>query len=168
MSQRSPLDANGRLLSIRRRMVRDGKNRPCADCNQQYHHTVMEYDHLPQFKKLFELGEWKQYNRRQIREEIAKCEVVCSNCHRLRTWKRRYPEGRQDGDIFFRQPTGEIKPHLGGVFQPYLVSSRDKESYLILSQPHLPTNSSPSCQDTDKSRCGLIQPPTASEKSEAI
>jgi len=28
-------------------------------------------------------------SKKKIDEEIAKCEIVCSNCHRVRTHKRR-------------------------------------------------------------------------------
>jgi hypothetical protein len=28
----------------------------------------------------------------RIKEEIAKCEVVCCMCHRTRTWVRLHPE----------------------------------------------------------------------------
>lgn len=29
-----------------------------------------------------------RYKLEKLKEEIAKCEIVCANCHRVRTWKR--------------------------------------------------------------------------------
>lgn len=65
-------------------------NRPCADCGQIYPSFVMEWDHLPGAEKAFVLGEARNgaYGRRRILEEIAKCELVCANCHRIRTFTR--------------------------------------------------------------------------------
>lgn len=34
----------------------------------------------------------------RILEEIAKCELVCANCHRLRTWSIRKTNGYVDDD----------------------------------------------------------------------
>ena len=73
-------------------IVLAAKNRPCMDCGRRFHPSAMEFDHLPQFKKRFEVGHWAQYSRKAIHAEIAKCEVVCSNCHRVRTWVRHHPE----------------------------------------------------------------------------
>lgn len=69
-------------------IVQEAKDKPCTDCGKIYHHSVMDFDHLPQFQKLFPISKWRQHSRKQIKEEIAKCEVVCSNCHRARTWSR--------------------------------------------------------------------------------
>lgn len=60
------------------------KNVPCADCGNRYPHYVMDFDH--QEDKKFQLGDAiGRYSVARIREEVAKCEVVCSNCHRIRT-----------------------------------------------------------------------------------
>jgi hypothetical protein len=69
----------------RHRIVHEAKNRPCADCGNRYPHYVMDFDHLGD-KKFTIAG--KQTSLDQLREEIAKCEVVCANCHRERTWQR--------------------------------------------------------------------------------
>lgn len=96
------IDERGKLRSIRRRMVIDAKNRPCADCGIQYHRSVMEFDHLPEFTKNFGLSWWSAHSRKEIRAELDKCEVVCSNCHRIRTWNRKHPK-----DQIFARPSGD-------------------------------------------------------------
>jgi hypothetical protein len=70
--------------------VRELKRRPCADCGGLFHPVAMHFDHRPGEKKDFEVG-WaiRGYSRRRIMAEIAKCDLVCANCHAVRTYERR-------------------------------------------------------------------------------
>jgi len=69
------------------RSLKDGK--PCADCGRSFPPEVMQWDHRPGFEKLVELsaafGDW---SREDILTEIAKCDLVCTNCHIIRTFTR--------------------------------------------------------------------------------
>lgn len=70
--------------------VRQAKNKPCDDCGVSYPYYVMDFDHRPDEEKSFEVA--RAYLTRgwsKIEAEIAKCDVVCSNCHRVRTHTRR-------------------------------------------------------------------------------
>lgn len=59
---------------------------PCADCGEP-DPLVLEFDHLKE--KCFNIGSaLPDRNWQSILEEIDKCEVVCANCHRRRTWTR--------------------------------------------------------------------------------
>jgi hypothetical protein len=72
-------------------LVRSLKHRPCADCGVQYPFYVMQFDHVPaRGKKLFGLavGDLAARSEKQILLEVAKCDVVCSNCHASRTYQR--------------------------------------------------------------------------------
>jgi hypothetical protein len=61
---------------------------PCADCGE-VDPVVLEFDHLRN-DKAFNIGEGLRYRRWQdILDEIQKCDVVCANCHRRRTARRR-------------------------------------------------------------------------------
>jgi len=66
---------------------------PCADCERSFPHYVMEFDHVPERgPKLFSVGNTSHWhNRERLVAEIAKCDVVCANCHRTRTWQRAHP-----------------------------------------------------------------------------
>lgn len=68
------------------------KSKPCTDCGNTYPPECMDYDHLPQHEKTTEVSAMvhNTFSRRRILEEIAKCELVCSNCHRVRTKARRH------------------------------------------------------------------------------
>jgi ABC-type Zn2+ transport system substrate-binding protein/surface adhesin len=70
--------------------IRDQKNKPCYDCKKNYPYYVMDFDHRE--NKEFNLnGAWKRYSIDKIKQEISKCDLVCANCHRERTWQRRPP-----------------------------------------------------------------------------
>ncbi len=59
---------------------------PCVDCGER-DPVVLEFDHLQD--KSFNIGSAiRDRNWQSILDEIAKCEVVCSNCHRRRTARR--------------------------------------------------------------------------------
>lgn len=65
---------------------------PCTDCGED-DLVVLEFDHLPGHVKQFNIGSMNGMKIEKIQKEIAKCEVVCANCHRRRTanrvgWKR--------------------------------------------------------------------------------
>ena len=61
----------------------------CVDCNIMYPHYVLEFDHRPEFKKISNVYRvFKKYGADKAWQEVAKCDVVCSNCHKTRTWER--------------------------------------------------------------------------------
>ena len=66
------------------------ENKPCVDCGRVYPHYVMDFDHLPEFKKEIKIGKnGNQHSEEILLKEFKKCELVCSNCHRIRTWNRK-------------------------------------------------------------------------------
>lgn len=76
---------------INAKMVDDLKAiKPCIDCGKFYDPICMDYDHLPQFKKKKNISRMLSAGSsiQTILDEIAKCELVCSNCHRMRTRDR--------------------------------------------------------------------------------
>jgi hypothetical protein len=76
-------------LHKHRVLLDNAKNKPCADCGVKYDPWVMDFDHLRD-KKFTISGKASQgYSLEKLLAEIAKCDVVCSNCHRIRTHKRR-------------------------------------------------------------------------------
>lgn len=59
------------------------------DCGYNEHPAALDYDHRPDTSKCFNLGSTVTWSIARIDEEIAKCDVVCANCHRIRTFNRR-------------------------------------------------------------------------------
>lgn len=62
------------------------KVHPCVDCNET-DPIVLQFDH--QKDKKFEIGlaVRKSISLEALKEEVAKCEVRCANCHMKKTAK---------------------------------------------------------------------------------
>lgn len=62
---------------------------PCTDCGLHYPYYVMHFDHLgDKTHKVSRLANAGASIDR-LKLEIAKCELVCANCHAIRTHERR-------------------------------------------------------------------------------
>lgn len=62
---------------------------PCADCNTLYPAVCMDFDHLPNHQKFFTImSHYSGAKWSKVLQEVRKCEVVCANCHRIRTLSR--------------------------------------------------------------------------------
>ena len=81
-------------------LIRQFKKKPCADCGIEYPPICMDFDHRdPSAKLRIKTGKSrrtinmaaiaKTFRLSTVLAEIAKCDVVCANCHRLRTEKQR-------------------------------------------------------------------------------
>ena len=68
----------------KKEFIQNSKDRPCTDCGVQYPYYVMQFDHVRGEKK-FTIGAGIDMGWRSLTDEIAKCEVVCANCHMERT-----------------------------------------------------------------------------------
>ena len=70
--------------------LRDLKTKtPCVDCGINYPYYVMDFDHVRGKKHANVMELIPTLDKKKIDLEIAKCEIVCSNCHRIRTHMRR-------------------------------------------------------------------------------
>src|SRR5690349_12006022 len=65
--------------------IKELKNKPCMDCGKFYPPYVMDFDHVRGEKK-FDLS--RLSGKAVTLKEITKCELVCANCHRIRTHLR--------------------------------------------------------------------------------
>lgn len=79
-----------RLVKEIREMITAAKAVPCSDCKKKYPSCVMDFDHV-KGNKAFNIGaSCRSGSKKAVLTEMAKCEVVCSNCHRIRTRDRGY------------------------------------------------------------------------------
>lgn len=78
----------GRVERIRA-MVNGLKAHPCMDCGGTFPPVCMDFDHVEGEKfdgvsRMVRRG----FSEDRILAEVAKCELVCANCHRIRTASR--------------------------------------------------------------------------------
>lgn len=79
--------------AARRQLAKDyvnaAKDVPCADCGNRFPSVAMDFDHV-RGSKVKSIASFVAgaYKLDLIKEEIAKCEVVCACCHRIRTWTK--------------------------------------------------------------------------------
>lgn len=88
------------LTSSARTFIQEQKQgKKCADCKEDYPYWILEFDHLGD--KSFQISDFRHhtYDLKVIKAEIDKCEIVCSNCHKNRTYLRRLKGGEYTLDL---------------------------------------------------------------------
>lgn len=62
------------------------RNLPCADCGRRFPACAMDFDHRDRRTKLHTVTRMVgRASTEAILAEVAKCDIVCANCHRVRT-----------------------------------------------------------------------------------
>lgn len=64
---------------------KDGK--ACTDCKETFRYWQLDFDHLK--NKTKSINNLQNNKMEAIKKEIDKCELVCANCHRIRTAERK-------------------------------------------------------------------------------
>lgn len=74
--------------------VQELKRQPCTDCSHTYPYYVMEFDHVrgDKVESIANLVN-AAVKLEVIQAEVEKCELVCANCHRARTYQRGFNNG---------------------------------------------------------------------------
>lgn len=76
-----------------RNSVNEIKRGPCKDCGRYFDPVCMDFDHLPGHEKVATVSHLvaasRSLSKMRIMAEIAKCDLVCACCHRIRTKVRR-------------------------------------------------------------------------------
>ena len=91
-NKQSYIDRNTKKKNEIKSYIRQYKeHRGCMDCGGKYPSYVLDLDHRDPSKKSFtpaHLYRTNSWNKMII--ELEKCDVVCANCHRIRTKERGY------------------------------------------------------------------------------
>jgi hypothetical protein len=96
--------ARKKTRAANRALVNEAKSRPCADCGHRYPPCVMDFDHV-RGTKVGNIARMKQNMvPYAVLEEIEKCDVVCANCRRLRSFNRQREQVRR------REQEGQPSP----------------------------------------------------------
>ena len=75
-----------RTQKIRQTIGTYKESHPCSDCGQKFPACAMDFDHRERGDKIKEIATLiSRGNLETLIKEIEKCDLVCSNCHRIRT-----------------------------------------------------------------------------------
>jgi len=80
--------------ALRSAMLNKLKAVPCADCGQRFPPECMDFDHVTG-QKVTKVGLMRRHSVGAFLAEVAKCEVVCANCHRIRSRLHLAPKLRE-------------------------------------------------------------------------
>lgn len=88
-----------RKKAPRQRIIEAAKAGGCVDCGliMPEHLEVFDFDHISG-DKVKNVSAWLTTGTEEdLRAEIARCEVVCANCHRIRSASRPHGSRGRDG-----------------------------------------------------------------------
>lgn len=85
-NRRSNQHTTGRKAQLRE-WLKGQKAKPCQDCGHRFPPECMDFDHRDPATKTRAVAAMIGAGQKQatIEAEIAKCDLICANCHRIRT-----------------------------------------------------------------------------------
>lgn len=66
--------------------------RGCAECGFKKWPEALDFDHIDRSTKKFNISQTLRLYKNSLMAEIAKCQILCANCHRHKT-KKGAPHG---------------------------------------------------------------------------
>ena len=85
MTDKELVNYNKQQLKKRLSEIKEASG--CVDCGVR-NHKILDFDHLHDKKYNISRMIHDGFSWAAIKKEISKCEVVCANCHRIRTHDR--------------------------------------------------------------------------------
>lgn len=76
----------------KRQILLDARIGGCVKCGEQ-HPACLDFHHRNgKTDKLGDIGTLRRFDTKRMLAEIAKCDVLCANCHRKHHWEERHKE----------------------------------------------------------------------------
>lgn len=76
------------------KVIKELKSKPCTDCGKTFDPVCMDFDHRPGEVKVGQVSQFR-HNEAAFYAEVAKCDLVCACCHRLRGKNRGFSEAHR-------------------------------------------------------------------------
>ena len=78
-----------RMARKKREMLNDIKTKSgCVKCGYNEHPAALDFNHKDPSQKLGNIAEKaKSWSYKKLLDEVAKCEVLCANCHRIHSYE---------------------------------------------------------------------------------
>ena len=67
-------------------IIQHFENNPCISCGES-NPILLDFDHLKDKKIGISMAVKNQWSLEKLQDEIDKCQVLCANCHRMKTAK---------------------------------------------------------------------------------
>lgn len=84
-------EATKKFATKRRNIIQEYKlNKGCAICGYNKHPAALDFDHLEQNTKSFNISQDPKRKWEDTLKEIDKCRVLCRNCHAVETVEKRH------------------------------------------------------------------------------
>jgi phosphoenolpyruvate-protein kinase (PTS system EI component) len=83
--QRYKDQVKNRRNEIRRWLVEYKTAKGCEECGQN-HPAILDFHHEAEKDLCLSAAVSKQWSQKRLEFEVAKCKVLCSNCHRIYHW----------------------------------------------------------------------------------
>ena len=82
-----------KCIEERRKWINGFKADPCNRCKKCFHPVCMDFHHIDPTTKEFEIGSNSfRCSRERTLKEMAKCVLLCANCHRLTEYEKHHPQ----------------------------------------------------------------------------
>ena len=84
-------DYRKKNITHRRELLRRYKlSKGCNTCGFKAHSAALQFNHIDPSTKLAEVTQLAKsfVSMQRIKEEISKCEVLCSNCHAITSYEQ--------------------------------------------------------------------------------
>jgi len=72
-------------------------NETCFDCNNIYPYYVLHFDHVED--KRYEVANLRHASLEKLLSELEKCDLICANCHAIRTFQRKQGNSMQQSPV---------------------------------------------------------------------
>ena len=79
-----------KLINFRQKVLRRYKLlKGCVYCGYKKHFSALDFDHINRITKIKSISRLvtDTVSFKRIKDEVRKCEVLCSNCHRIKTYE---------------------------------------------------------------------------------
>ena len=63
----------------------------CVDCGYMGHPVAFDFDHKNPLEKEFKISGKYKFRWKELKKELNKCSLRCSNCHRIRHYQIDFP-----------------------------------------------------------------------------
>ncbi len=84
--------AHRKLSNFRQKVLRKYKLlKGCYTCGYRKHFSALDFDHIDRTTKVDSISKMIRdtMSFKRIKDEVRKCTVLCSNCHRIKTYENK-------------------------------------------------------------------------------